>query len=123
LGRTRILLAGLPRLLQEIVTDALKGEEEVEVVGVVDLAEDLARTARSTEATVVILGDDDPSVVVSLLERQPRLGVLAVGADARESWLYALRPERVRLGDLSPRSLVSAVRDAAQPGAQEWWSR
>jgi DNA-binding NarL/FixJ family response regulator len=124
LEHTRILLAGLPTLLEEIVTDILAEAEadDLELVGVVH-GSSVARKAERLRADVVIVGGDDPSIVATLLEQQPRLKVLAVAADARRSWLYALRPERIQLGCLSAESLVAAVRRAAEPETNVWWSR
>ncbi len=123
--RTRILLVGLPSLLEEIVTDILTASaaDDLELAGVVRRPSGLARKAERLRADVVIMGGEDPAIVASLLEQQPRLKVLAVAADARDSWLYALRPERVQIGRLSAKRLVAAVRRAAKPGAPAWWSR
>jgi DNA-binding NarL/FixJ family response regulator len=124
LERTRILLAGLPTLLEEIVTDILAGAEAegLELVGVAH-GSSLARKVERLRADVVIVGGNDPSIVATLLEQHPRLKVLAVAADASRSWLYELKPERVQLGCLSAERLVAAVRPPAERAAQSWWSR
>jgi hypothetical protein len=125
LKRTRILLAGLPNLLEEIVTDILAAAEAdgLELIGVARRSAGLGRKVGRLRADVVIIGGDDPSLVAELLEQRPRLKVLSVAADARDSWLYALRSERVHLGGLSADSLVAAVRRSAGAEAHEWWSR
>jgi hypothetical protein len=125
LERTRILLVSLPTLLEEIVTDILTAPEAggLELAGVIRKPIELADAAELDRADVVIVGGGDPTIVAELLEQQPRLKVLAVMADARESWLYALRPERVQIGPLSAGRLVSAVRRALEPEPDEWWRR
>jgi len=124
LERTRILLAGLPSLLEEIVTDILATAEadDLEVLSATRSSTGLAKKVERLRADVVIVGGHDPTVVAELLEQQPRVKVLAVTADARTSWLYALRPERVQIGCLSADSLVAAVRRARETNAS-WWSR
>jgi chemotaxis response regulator CheB len=119
---TRILLVGLPRLLEEIVSEALAHESDLALAGVVRTPDELATEVVRTDADVVVLGRDDPRLIASVLEQRPRLAVFAVSEDARNSSLYALRPERVRMGDLSPGSFVAAVRAAAKPVAT-WWAR
>jgi len=118
---TRILLVALPRLLEEIVSEALSEAPDLAVVGLLRDAGSLTREA-SLQADVVVLGGDDPALAASALERQPHLAVLAVSEDARGSSLYVLRPERTLIGDLSPQSLVATVRAAAEPVAT-WWAR
>jgi DNA-binding NarL/FixJ family response regulator len=124
LERTRILLAGLPTLLEEIVIDILAGTEadDLELVGVAH-GSSVARKVERLRPDVVIVGGDNRAMVATLLERHPRLKVLAVATDARDSWLYALRPERVQLGCLSAESLVAAVRPPTEREAHVWWRR
>jgi hypothetical protein len=118
---TRILLVGLPRLLEEIVSDALAQAPDLTITATLPDAEALA--LEPPGADVVVLGTDSSGVIAAALERQPRLAVLAVSDDARSSSLYVLRPERTRIGDLSPASLVAAIRAAAEPPAADWWAR
>jgi chemotaxis response regulator CheB len=119
---TRILLVGLPRLLEEIVSDALAQAPDMSLAGTLEDAQELIAQAATTPADVVVLGTDDPQLIASALMQQPHLKVLAVTEDARSSSLYVLRPERTRIGDLSAASLVTAIRDAARPVAT-WWAR
>jgi hypothetical protein len=118
---TRILLVGLPRLLEEIVSDALAQAPDLMVTATLPDAEALALDPPA--ADVVVVGTDSPGLIATTLERQPRLAILAVSDDARSSSLYVLRPERTRIGDLSPGSLVAAIRAAAEPPAADWWAR
>jgi hypothetical protein len=119
---TRILLVGLPRLLEEIVSDAVAQASDLTLAGTTADASELAEQAAASGAAVVVFGSTDESLIASALERQPHLAVFAVSADARSSSLYVLRPQRTLVGDLSPASFVAAIRAAAEP-ATSWWAR
>lgn len=119
---TRILLVGLPRLLEEIVSDALSRAPQLTLAGTASSTDSLADQAAAARADVVVLGSEDEALIAATLERQPRLAVLAVSEDARSSSLYVLRPERTRIGDVSPASFVAAIAAAAD-GTAEWWAR
>jgi DNA-binding NarL/FixJ family response regulator len=114
LRRTRILLADLPRLLREIVTEALEAQSDMEVVASVADFETLAQTIEQSRAEVIVIGHDDPEVAAGLLERCPPLAVIAVTGDAKESQYYELRPHRVELGEISPSELVETIRQATR---------
>ena len=69
---------------------------------------------RRARPDIVVLGGDDPTLAAELLGQSPRLKVLAVADEGQDSWLYGLRPERTRLGDLSPTRLARG-RPAGRP--------
>ena len=111
-------------MLEEIVSHFLRSERDIELAGTVRKVDGLSRKVARARADVVLLGEDDPSLAVALLERSPRLKVLTVSGEGRDSWLYGLNPERSRLGPLSPDRLVQAVRRAVRPGpTKAWWNR
>ena len=121
---TRILLIALPRMLEEIVSDALRSERGMEIAGTARNVDGLSTMVARARPDIVVLGGDDPTLAAELLELSPRLKVLAVADEGQDSWLYGLRPERTRLGGLSPTRLAWAVQHAAAPhGASVWWDR
>ena len=101
-------------MTQELIENVISGEEGMAVTArgqetsVVDSVE---RSAPD----VVIVGRDDPSLAASLLADRPRLKMLAVVDDDRESVLYELQPLRRELGEFTPETLVSALRGARDP--------
>jgi hypothetical protein len=119
---TRILLVGLPRLLEEIVTRILAETEDLVLVGVTPEVDSLARVASRTRPNVVVVQGADRQLVTSLFLQDPRVALLAIDEGARRSSLCLLKPECNRVGDLSPESLVAAIRDAAG-SASALWSR
>lgn len=111
--RTRILLVHLPRLLTEVIRGFLQREPDMDVLaGPADDA-DVAGTVQNEGVDVVILGlgaDGFSSEGEGLFDANPRLCVLGVEGDGRETTLYELRPQQVRLGELSPGDLVTVIR-------------
>jgi DNA-binding NarL/FixJ family response regulator len=119
LERTRILLADLPRMIREIISDTLASQDDMEVVAELPTLASLPAALEDSQADVVVLGGDDPMLAVALLQRIPHLTVLAVSEEGRESWLYELRPKRVLISEISPRRLVGAIRESSRARASE----
>ena len=119
---TRIFLVGLPRLREEIVTHLLEPEPDLALVGTQRSPAGLARKVKRSRADVVLIGQDDPTLIAELLCRCPRVAVLAVQEEAGETALYALRPERVLVGRLTPQQLAGTLRQAALTNSA-WWER
>ena len=121
---TRILLVALPRMLEEIVSHVLSSQRGLEVAGTMRTVDQLPRKVARARPDVVVLGGDDPPLAAELLQQSPRMKVLAVAEEGRDSWLYSLTPERTRLGALSSARLVRTVRNAVRPrAASAWWNR
>lgn len=119
LERSHLLLVDMPRMLRDIVVDALSKADDVDVVGEVD--GDRAReVVQTTSVDFVITGRDDARLAAELLESRPCVKVLAMIDDGRESALYELRPERVALGELSAQRLVAIVREARASAKTDW---
>jgi hypothetical protein len=113
--RTRVILVGLPRLLEEIVAAAIVAEDDLVLTGSVRHPARLPNGSSSVDADVVITGEHDAEAAVAFLHRYPRLKVLALARDGESSSLYELRPVLLPLGQLSPAGLVAALRRAAAP--------
>jgi DNA-binding NarL/FixJ family response regulator len=121
LERIRILLVKVPGILGEIITEVVTDEPDMEVVGAVAGYSDLLPATRATSADTVIIGLDDgelPDVCEELLDERPRIALLGVHSDGRNAFVYALRPRRVPIGDVSPADLVDVIRSASRPGGR-----
>jgi DNA-binding NarL/FixJ family response regulator len=113
-----VLLVGMPRMLMDIVKDIISDEEDIALVGEVAGCTRLVQAATQTRADVVVLGRTGPGGnddYRDLLYRRPRLKVLAIAADGRRAFLHELQPRVVALGEISPASLVEAIREGAPP--------
>lgn len=97
-------------MLREIVETVIADEPDLELVtsrAAVDDGGDLELAS----VDVLITGRDDPAWAAALLRRQPTLRVLALTRGGKEGLLYELRPQRVALGEVSPRQLLAEIRN------------
>lgn len=123
LERIQILLVDMPRMLQQIIEQALVAQPDMHVVATVDEADGLVAAARATRPEFVIFGlpveeeQGFPAACIELLAEQPRTKVLGIEAVAGNAYLYELRPERTPIGAVAPEDIVSAIRTAA---AEPW---
>ena len=119
LSPIRILLAAMPRMLRDIVERVIRSQPDmlvVGVMGVVGTSDALNSEVQRLKPNVVVLGleaDTAWNACDSLLYENPHTRLLAVTDDGRGATLCELRPHRVRIGNVSPEGLVSAIRHAA----------
>ena len=108
--RTPVLIAELPRLLRDIVIDSIADLPDLGVVGVVERGGSIERAVDRTGAVVVVVG-------AGASTRAARARVLERGADA-PGLLVLTRDGRaaveLALGDLSPNTLIDAIRRMAE---------
>jgi DNA-binding NarL/FixJ family response regulator len=117
----RILLAGLPRIMREIVERALRDAPDMEVIGALDALDALDARLGALEPDVLVVGlgaEGDAPRLDPLLYRMPRLTCLASAGDARRAFLYELHPRATPVRDVSPDGLVQAIRSIQQVGAR-----
>lgn len=117
--RLRIVLINMPRMLREIIREVVSPQPDMEVAGEFAAAHSLLEAVERTQADFVITGTGDAELadVGRVLREWPRLKVLAVAADGRQTYLYELRPQKVHLGEVSPQNLLDALRSAARESA------
>jgi DNA-binding NarL/FixJ family response regulator len=107
-------------MLMDIVKDIIADEADIALVGEVAGSTNLAQAATQARADVVVLGKAGPGGnddYRDLLYRRPRMKVLAIAADGKRAFLHELQPRVVALGEISPASLVQAIRECAPPRA------
>jgi two-component system response regulator DesR len=115
--RIRVLLAGMPRMLRDVFTLVLADQPDMEVVGELTDLLDLLLAARYTHSDVAILGLRDaefPGICTHLLAEYPHIKILGVTRDGRRAFVYALRPSKVPVGEVSPDGLLAAIREAVR---------
>jgi DNA-binding NarL/FixJ family response regulator len=121
--RTGVLLAAMPQMLCDILTDVLSGQADMAVVGGLPDRNSLVAAALATRAEVIVIGLPDgdlPAECGELLDAQPHVRVFGVGANGREAFLYQTRTHRIPLGEVSPQGLVQAIRTAVSTSTGEW---
>ena len=110
--RMRIVLVDMPPLLREIVRETASREPDLEVVREHEAGIDLRAAVERDDPDFLIVGSEEATegAVASLVAGGRRLRALEVRSDGRESVLYELRPYRVRLGEISPDTLLQTIR-------------
>jgi hypothetical protein len=104
-------------MLSDIVTKTLEAAPDIAVT-VVPGSEALS-AAEAIEADVAVLAGAPaglPPLGRELLAKHPRMHVVAIRRDGRDTSLYELRPFERKLGEISPASLLDAVRRVGPAG-------
>ena len=116
---TRVVLGTMPPLLGDIVRETLFHQTDVEVLAEVDTRDEVDSAVTHTGAHVAILGISPgdwntlSGLLGDLLASHPRLTVIALASDGRNGYVYQLQPRTVAIDDISPTSLVRAIRATA----------
>ena len=113
LRNVRVLLAGMSSMLSSIVTAAIAQSPDIVEAGQVGQNEDLALKIGLSNAEAVIVQTDQPGVAeqfLPLLRGFPALKVIAVDGDGSSGFLHQLRPNSIRLPELSADLLQSVLR-------------
>lgn len=106
-------------MLGDIIRAIIVSQDDFELAGEVADSRRISSVAGGLAVDVLILG---PSVGVSgadcetLLYERPRMKIVAIAADGRHADLHKLRPEVVPLAEISPASLIMAIRGAGGAG-------
>jgi DNA-binding NarL/FixJ family response regulator len=111
----RVLLLDMPRLLCDLVRDVLSEQPDLEVVAELHDDSQLDEAVTRTAPNFVIVGTDRAELSEAckeLFELRPRLKVLALATEGGRSVVWELAPNYVQLGEMSPESLLAALRQS-----------
>jgi hypothetical protein len=114
----RVLLAGMSKLLANIVAATLALAPDIVLVGVNGEEEDVATTVSATRADALVTQANEPQdgeAFRPLLLGFPALKVIAIGGDGSRGFLHELRLVSTRLEELSSSSLLAALRGEPPP--------
>jgi DNA-binding NarL/FixJ family response regulator len=103
-------------MMRDIILQLLARESDFQVAAPSDNTSTLLDASKKYRPDIIVtsLGEDGANTACTdLLLECPRVKVLDVRSDGRKGYLYELRPEQKRLGEVSPESLVTTIRDAA----------
>jgi DNA-binding NarL/FixJ family response regulator len=109
----RILITPMPRLLQQIIELMLASQPDMIVAGHAKPSESVARAAKRVRADLVVLRENEGGAGGTpwqMLNENPRLKILAITSDGHRATRYELRPHQVVIDDISPESLIDAIR-------------
>ncbi len=113
-----VVAAASGKLLGDILAKVIAAEGDMELVRHEGSDEAIVATACRSGAHVVIVGEVSRrlyDVFDRLLDHRPRTRILSLTGDGQKAFLYRLRPELVELGELSPETLIAAIRDRSTP--------
>jgi len=118
MAHVRVLLAGTPRVLSDILQDAIARHPDLEIVGRLAASEAVLAAVEQFRPNVTLLGTDHrPSgeYYRQLLVAWPGMYVLTVFDDGRKLALDDLRVHTELMGEASLSSIISAIRLVAAP--------
>jgi hypothetical protein len=110
----RVVVGDLTGMLSDIVIETLETAPDIAVAVAAGEMSAVA-LAEETGADVAILGGDSeglPAAGRELFWRRPWMNVLTLRGDGSEAFLYQVRPSERPLGEISPQTLLEAVRAA-----------
>jgi hypothetical protein len=107
----------MPRLLRDLVDAITSAEPDMIIVGEHFTEADERSALALIDADILIVSEGGESRAerwLSLLYEHPKLKVLVLEQTGRTAQLYALRPHRTPLGEVSRAGLVDAIRNAVR---------
>jgi DNA-binding NarL/FixJ family response regulator len=112
----RILLDGMPQMLRTIIKDILSADPECEIVAEAVEQNKLGAQLSETPADVIILAVADLEAIstrlAALLAQYPATRIIAITSGGNRAFLYDLRPHVTPINELSPATLLSAIRQS-----------
>jgi chemotaxis response regulator CheB len=122
-AKVRVLVANQPRLMRELVLDAIAGHQDIEVVGEVAEEGSILEKVNEVHPDFLILtlhnAEEQSSLCDELWERFPRLKVLALQAESNVSILYwvnlSIQASRI---ETSEKGILDALRGGTIPRQQ-----
>jgi DNA-binding NarL/FixJ family response regulator len=112
----------LPRLLREMIMQAIEREPDMCVVGEMERPDGIGAAVGDSDPDFAIVGlehDDLPRACSEFLDRRAHVRLLGIEAVDGQAYLYELRPDRVQIGtgSVTPTEVVKAIRVAIKGGA------
>jgi hypothetical protein len=105
-------------MLIDIVKGIVASQDDFNLAGEMIGQDGLLQAATDAQADVTIVG---PLVAAGsdnfrdLLYGRPQMTIVAISSDGREAILHQLKPHVIPLGEVSPASLIAAIRSASNP--------
>ena len=109
---TTVLLADLPRMLEDMIASVLQPHSDIRIVRGSAHDRDLIAAVTAADAHAVVVTRRDPA---NLDDIDPRLGqaarisIVTLAPDGTSAYLHALRAEATRLEDVSAREILRAL--------------
>jgi hypothetical protein len=115
--RTRVVLAGMPRMMLELMETIIGSQPDLYIAARVPVDGNLRAAMRRSRADVLIVmppdGDGSESSSAWMFWCRPSK-VLVMSEGGRKGVVYVLRPHATALDELSVDNLVNAIRSVGQ---------
>jgi hypothetical protein len=124
---TTVLLADLPRMLEDMIASVLQPHPDIRIVRGAAPDRDLIAGATAAGAHAVVVTRRDPADLSDIdprLARAAHISIVAVAPDGASACVHTLRAEVARLDDVSAAEIlralaVSPAKDADSRGDEE----
>ena len=103
----------MPRLLADIIKGVIASQRDFALVGEVSSEDELLPSAIKKRANVVIVGalvKPKSKDVHDLLYCCPRMKIISIAPHGSNALLHEMQPHAIRLDDVSPATLIAAIR-------------
>lgn len=109
-------------MLLTMIRDIIAADAGCDIVAEVADDSALSQTLHETGANLIIVGSDSRVIaadrLAGLLVDHPRARVLAIADDGHRAFVHELRPHVTEIAELSPQTLLIAIRQGAGAGMQ-----
>lgn len=114
----RVLVAGLPPLTADVISDACRRSPGLDLIGVLPWLQpvELGRTLASTPVDALVLGVADHGESISRIKvDHPWLALIGVSPDGARAWSVELRADLIEVEPVSPVSIRRVIHEQCQP--------
>jgi DNA-binding NarL/FixJ family response regulator len=112
-ARNRLLLVDLPRMLRDLIAEAVASRADIELVGELSAGDSVAAALERYAASVVILPIDHPEArgqaKALLANARADVRIVALDPDGRSGLVFDLQPRQTRVGEVSLHGLVELI--------------
>jgi hypothetical protein len=122
LAVTTVLLADLPRMLEDMIAGVLQPHSDIRIVRGSAHDRDLIAAATAAGAHAVVVTRRDPASLDDIdprLAQALRISIVALAPDGTSACVHALRSEATRLEDVSAREILRALAATRSIGGRD----
>ncbi len=102
-------------MLREIVRDSVARQPDMEIVGDFGQRDEFLEAVKGVGVAIIGAREpDDSTLARQVLQASPSTRVLIISMNGGTAVLWQLRPHKERLDDVSPESLIRAIRTDAE---------
>ncbi len=125
--KIRVLVGNKPRLMRELVLATISDQPDIEIVGEIQEEHEILPMVERTNPDFLIIAleesDERPSICDLLLERFPRVKVLALAPERDSSFFYwtsfNIHSDRI---EVSEQGILNALRSRMQLAGSAPWA-